>query len=232
MSGKNANQPIGSVVVELRGSPIGAKPKTRATLRALGLRRIGDQRKHVLRPEIRGMLLKVNHLVEVNSVPASATVHRAAPSLRSGGPREYSVGETSGELIVVPGGLARVEKRADGPAVGWQPKVGVRDCLLHLHASGRPGDRVVFIKSGEVVKTDWNKAIPAALLQSNRKISLLRLDSGSHSVVWERFGPEDQNGEFVALIDGADWKRYDRLVSDTSGSEVFARLSAALARVT
>jgi large subunit ribosomal protein L30 len=46
-------------------SAIGTKPKHRGTLRALGLRGIG--RSNVLpdRPEIRGMLARVPHLVDV-----------------------------------------------------------------------------------------------------------------------------------------------------------------------
>ena len=46
-------------------SAIGTKPKHRGTLRALGLRVIG--RTNVLpdRPEIRGMLARVPHLVDV-----------------------------------------------------------------------------------------------------------------------------------------------------------------------
>jgi large subunit ribosomal protein L30 len=46
-------------------SGIGAKPKQRGTLRALGLGRIG--RSNVLpdRPEIRGMIAKVPHLVTI-----------------------------------------------------------------------------------------------------------------------------------------------------------------------
>ncbi len=46
-------------------SAIGTKPKHRGTLRALGLGRIG--RSNVLpdRPEIRGMIARVPHLVEV-----------------------------------------------------------------------------------------------------------------------------------------------------------------------
>jgi len=46
-------------------SSIGAKPKTRGTLRALGLGRIGKTNILPDRPEIRGMLLRVPHLVEV-----------------------------------------------------------------------------------------------------------------------------------------------------------------------
>jgi large subunit ribosomal protein L30 len=46
-------------------SAIGTKPKHRGTLRALGLRGIG--RTNILpdRPEIRGMLARVPHLVDV-----------------------------------------------------------------------------------------------------------------------------------------------------------------------
>jgi large subunit ribosomal protein L30 len=46
-------------------SGIGTKPKHRGTLRALGLRGIG--RTNVLpdRPEIRGMLARVPHLIDV-----------------------------------------------------------------------------------------------------------------------------------------------------------------------
>ena len=46
-------------------SSIGAKPKTRGTLRALGLGRIGKTNTLPDRPEIRGMLLRVPHLGEV-----------------------------------------------------------------------------------------------------------------------------------------------------------------------
>ena len=49
-------------------SSIGTKPKQRGTLRALGLGRIG--RVNILpdRPDIRGMLARVPHLVEVQEV--------------------------------------------------------------------------------------------------------------------------------------------------------------------
>jgi large subunit ribosomal protein L30 len=53
-------------------SAIGAKPKQRGTLRALGLGRIGKS--HVLpdRPEIRGMIGRVPHLVTVQPVDEGA----------------------------------------------------------------------------------------------------------------------------------------------------------------
>ncbi len=46
-------------------SGIGAKPKTRGTLRALGLGRIGKTNTLPDRPEIRGMIQRVPHLIEI-----------------------------------------------------------------------------------------------------------------------------------------------------------------------
>jgi large subunit ribosomal protein L30 len=49
-------------------SAIGSKPKHRGTLRALGLRGIGRVNELPDRPEIRGMLARVNHLVSIEEV--------------------------------------------------------------------------------------------------------------------------------------------------------------------
>ena len=49
-------------------SGIGAKPKTRGTLRALGLGRIGKTNTLPDRPEIRGMIARVPHLIHVHDV--------------------------------------------------------------------------------------------------------------------------------------------------------------------
>ena len=46
-------------------SSIGSKPKHRGTLRALGLGRIGKSNTLPARPEIRGMIHKVDNLIEV-----------------------------------------------------------------------------------------------------------------------------------------------------------------------
>lgn len=51
-------------------STIGAKPKQRGTMRALGLRGIGQSNTLPDRPEIRGMLARVPHLVSVETVTA------------------------------------------------------------------------------------------------------------------------------------------------------------------
>ena len=49
-------------------SGIGTKPKHRGTLRALGLARIGKTNTLPDRPEIRGMIARVPHLITVTEV--------------------------------------------------------------------------------------------------------------------------------------------------------------------
>jgi large subunit ribosomal protein L30 len=63
MSKSSENQ---ITVTQVR-SGIGAKPKTRGTLRALGLGRIGKTNTLPDRPEIRGMIARVPHLITVES---------------------------------------------------------------------------------------------------------------------------------------------------------------------
>ncbi len=53
------------LVVTLVRSGIKAKPKSRGTLRALGLKKIGDTNTLPDRPEIRGMIARVPHLLSV-----------------------------------------------------------------------------------------------------------------------------------------------------------------------
>lgn len=56
-----------TVKVTLTSSAIGEKPKTRATVEGLGLRKIRQTVEHVDSPTLRGMLAKVAHLVEVEN---------------------------------------------------------------------------------------------------------------------------------------------------------------------
>jgi large subunit ribosomal protein L30 len=56
---------MGDLKITQVRSAIGAKPKQRGTIRALGLGRIGKTKVHPDRPEIRGMISRVPHLVEV-----------------------------------------------------------------------------------------------------------------------------------------------------------------------
>ena len=55
----------GQLTVTQVKSGIGAKPKARGTLRALGLGRIGKSNTLPDRPEVRGMIARVPHLVRV-----------------------------------------------------------------------------------------------------------------------------------------------------------------------
>ena len=54
-----------TITITLRRSLIGEKPKTRANVRALGLRKLHHSVEHNDTPDVRGMLHKVRHLVEV-----------------------------------------------------------------------------------------------------------------------------------------------------------------------
>ena len=54
-----------TVKVTLKKSVIGEKPKTRATVEGLGLRKIDQTVEQVDSPSLRGMLARVRHLVEV-----------------------------------------------------------------------------------------------------------------------------------------------------------------------
>ncbi len=58
--------------VTLKRSLIGEKPKTRATVASLGLRRIRQTVEHDDTPDVRGMIHRVRHLVEVEEKEAGA----------------------------------------------------------------------------------------------------------------------------------------------------------------
>ena len=51
--------------ITLKKSPIGYSNKQKLTLVALGLRKLHDVVEHPDRPEIRGMIRRVSHLVDV-----------------------------------------------------------------------------------------------------------------------------------------------------------------------
>ncbi|MDA8392810.1 MAG: 50S ribosomal protein L30 [Actinomycetota bacterium] len=67
-------EPVGVIVVRQVRSAIGSKPKHRGTLRALGLRGIGSRNSLPDRPEVRGMIAKVTHLVTVEPIEGSGPV--------------------------------------------------------------------------------------------------------------------------------------------------------------
>jgi large subunit ribosomal protein L30 len=67
MTEQTASQPK-VVRVTLVKSPIGYSKRHKATVRALGLRKMHQTVEHVETPALRGMLYMVNHLVKVEEV--------------------------------------------------------------------------------------------------------------------------------------------------------------------
>jgi large subunit ribosomal protein L30 len=59
---------MGKVRVKQVRSAVGRGAKQQGTIRALGLRRLGDTATHEDRPEIRGMIRSVVHLLEVEEI--------------------------------------------------------------------------------------------------------------------------------------------------------------------
>ena len=55
----------GEVTIKLVKRKIGCNPKQRATLEALGLRKIRQEKTLPDNPAVRGMIFKVSHLIEV-----------------------------------------------------------------------------------------------------------------------------------------------------------------------
>lgn len=56
------------VEVRMVRSAIGCTERQRATLRSLGLGKISSSRVHTLTPQVKGLIGKVAHLVEVKDV--------------------------------------------------------------------------------------------------------------------------------------------------------------------
>ena len=54
--------------ITLRRSLIGEKPKTRATVESLGLRKINASVERPNSPDVRGMIHRARHLLEVEEV--------------------------------------------------------------------------------------------------------------------------------------------------------------------
>jgi large subunit ribosomal protein L30 len=75
---KKAESAEKKTVVVLRKSPIGEKPKVRATVDGLGLRKLHQSKELPDTPSVRGMIHKVRHLVEVREVEVEAPKKAAA----------------------------------------------------------------------------------------------------------------------------------------------------------
>jgi large subunit ribosomal protein L30 len=69
---------MATVRVTYRKSAIGYSGRQRATLAALGLRRLHQTVEHELNPAIAGMVFRVRHLVSVDGVAADSPEGSAA----------------------------------------------------------------------------------------------------------------------------------------------------------
>lgn len=56
---------MANIQVKLVNSTIGAIPKHRKTVQALGLKKTGQVKEHKDNPQIRGMIKQVEHLVKI-----------------------------------------------------------------------------------------------------------------------------------------------------------------------
>ena len=59
---------MGKIKIRLVRSTIGALPKQRATVRSLGLRKIGSCKEQEATPAVLGMVKRVSHLVSVEEI--------------------------------------------------------------------------------------------------------------------------------------------------------------------
>ena len=101
-------------------STIGTKPKQRGTMRALGLRRINHTVELPDRPEIRGMVARVPHLVDVEEVNVMK-IHDLKPPPGSKTPRRRvgrgiggKGGKTAGRGIKGQGARDNITPRFEG----------------------------------------------------------------------------------------------------------------------
>ncbi len=88
-------------------SGICTKPKHRGTLRALGLRGVGQSRVHLDRPDVRGMLARVPHLVAVE--PADAAAFADQQERTTASRRAHRVAEGRAALVAGRGDLGDKE---------------------------------------------------------------------------------------------------------------------------
>jgi large subunit ribosomal protein L30 len=97
-------------------SGIGTKPKTRGTLRALGLRRPGDTNVLPDRPEIRGMLHRVPHMVTVVPVDQTDAAEPAdeAPATKKVAAKKAAAKKAPATKKATPAKKAPATKAAEG----------------------------------------------------------------------------------------------------------------------
>lgn len=225
-----------AVVVTLIRSAIGSKPKTRGTLRALGLRKIGDWRAHRSSDVLAGMLRRVDHLVKVEVV----RVHRSPALEPTNAGLGYGLG-WDGKLGVGlieqldSGQLIRVERISeDDPYVliGWRPATGARSSLLSLYEAGDEAGQFTMLKLGRLIKQDpWTGVTPGPLLESPRNVALAKYDTEAVSVSWERGGSNSDRAEFFAHVSVQSLSQIRSVIDQTSIVGTYEALESRLGDV-
>jgi large subunit ribosomal protein L30 len=99
------------LVTQVRSS-IGAKPKHRGTLRALGLGRIGKSNTLPDRPEIRGMIAKVPHLISVEEQAAETKAEAPVKKTTAKKPAAKAAKKTTAKKAAKAAPAKAVAKRA------------------------------------------------------------------------------------------------------------------------
>jgi large subunit ribosomal protein L30 len=102
-----ASGAIGHLRVTQVRSGISTKPKHRGTLRALGLRGVGRSRVLPDRPEVRGMLARVPHLVTVESAGDQEAADQRERSARARHARRVAEGTVPPPPVSAPAKKAR-----------------------------------------------------------------------------------------------------------------------------
>lgn len=180
------------VRVTLVRSPIGAKPKTRGTLRALGLRRIGQSRFHEESDPFRGMLKNVAHLVDVSN-----TVLPGNPSFGGGTlvtPQlAYSVDASPGRVFYLDDhDYIFVESYPDHVSVGWTTQRSTAEIarLIWPDDAQLAGEAIVYQSSS---RRNERVSVKEALatLRSSSDVEFFRIPVRGGFVVWERL---DEDG--------------------------------------
>ena len=116
MTAARAGQPAsdGHLRVTQVRSGITTKPKHRGTLRALGLRGVGRSRILPDRPEVRGMLARVPHLVTVEEADQAAADEQRQRSAAARRARRAAEGRAPGAGV-------------EGMALGSPPRRGPKE---------------------------------------------------------------------------------------------------------
>jgi ribosomal protein L30 len=206
-------------VTQVRGTS-GQKPKTNSTLRALGLRGVGSARYHRVDGTLVGMLRRVEHMVKIE--PVLGEVKELSPSL-STAPTTYELpGKRQGEIRASPSGRRyRIEDRGDTVAVAWQPEAHLRRVFQRIHDIGESGSSFIVVKNGQITEQiPWRKALPLPILESPSKVELVRLDTETETITWERAESDDIVGEIQVLVGRSGWSGLSPLLTGTASRDV------------